>query len=529
MPRLIHELIEFSAQQSPEAEALVDRQRRLSYAQLDEEVRRAAGGMARLGLARYERVAVLLPKTTEAVVAMFGATRAGGAFVPVNPVLKPRQVRHILRDCNVRLLVTSRSLLSRIESILPDCHDLRWVVTVDDTAPENPDHDSLHFAAWHELLAGEPRLPAPGTIDQDMAAILYTSGSTGKPKGVVLSHQNLVAGAESVIQYLGKGPDERILCVLPLSFDYGLSQVTTALRCGGTAVLLDYLLPGDIRKAVKRERITGLAGVPSLWHQIAHQPWLEELDGPLRYITNSGGALPAAVLERLRAGLPGTEIFLMYGLTEAFRSTYLPPEELDRRPDSIGIPIPGAEITVINDQGEPAACGEPGELVHRGCHVALGYWNDPERTAERFRPAPRQLDGLPVSQPAVWSGDRVRRDAGGYLYFLGRDDSMIKTSGYRVSPTEVEEAVYTSGQVKEAAAIGIPDEQLGEAIVVVAEPTGASFDPQAILAHCREELPNYMVPRTIVDYGRLPHTPNGKVDRRQLREQFCEEEAGSDA
>src|SRR5476649_968685 len=366
--------------------------------------------------------------------------------------------------------------------------------------------------AWQSLLAAGADIPmAPhAVVDTDMAAILYTSGSTGRPKGVVLSHRNMVAGALSVASYLRNTPQDRILCVLPLSFDYGLSQLTTAFASGACAVLMNYLLLRDIIETVEQEAITGLAAVPPLWIQLSQLSW--PLSSPLRYITNSGGVMQRSSVERLRLSLPRTQIFLMYGLTEAFRSTYLAPEQLERRPDSIGKAIPNAEVLVLRPDGSECEADEPGELVHRGALVALGYWNDAVRTAERFKPLPPQATGLVVPELAVWSGDTVRRDADGYLYFVGRSDDMIKTSGYRVSPAEVEEVVYASGLVGEAAALGVPHPVLGAAIaLLVTAAPGMELNRDALLAACRLRLPAYMVPVYIVIRGDcLPRNPNGK-------------------
>ncbi len=486
----------------------------LSYAELATRVEAAARGLAALDLARGERVAIYLPKRFETVAAMFGTGLAGGVFVPVNPVLKGPQVAHILRDSGSRVLVTSADRLAAVADHLEECHDLHSVVLIDGAAAaELP--GPMQRLTWADLTSASSR-PLPRAIDADMAAILYTSGSTGRPKGVVLSHRNMVAGADSVATYLENHAGDRLLAALPFSFDYGFSQLSTAFLKGASVVLMDYLLPRDVIRAVERHRVTGLAAVPPLWVQLARLPWPEPDRLALRYITNSGGAMPARTLERLRAALPGTRVFLMYGLTEAFRSTYLPPEELDRRPGSMGRAIPNAEIMVVREDGSPCAPHEPGELVHRGALVAMGYWRDPERTAERFRPAPGQDPGIPLPEIAVWSGDTVRQDEDGYLYFVGRKDDMIKTSGYRVSPTEVEETVYRAGSVAEAAAIGVPHPDLGQAVVVVIQPADEAFDEGAVLDLCRRELPAYMVPATIVTRPALPRNANGKIDRKAL-------------
>lgn len=518
---LIHELIRQQAETAPRRTALRDHSREVDYAALAKDVACAANLFLGLGLGRHERVAVYMDKRIDTVAALFGAAAAGGAFVPVNPLLKPEQVAHILKDCNARILVTTLERLELLRPIFSSCPDLRCVVAVSEEMPAPI--AGLTCVNWAERSNIAP-MPPHRAIDADMAAILYTSGSTGKPKGVVLSHRNLVAGAESVAHYLENRPEDRILAVLPLSFDYGLNQLTTAFRVGACAVLMNYLLPRDVIQTIVRELITGLAAVPPLWIQLAQLDWPAGIDAHLRYITNSGGALPTATLAALRAKLPSTLPYLMYGLTEAFRSTYLPPSEVDRRPGSIGKAIPGAEVLVVRQDGSLCRPDEPGELVHRGVHVTLGYWNDPEKTAERYRPVPGQPPGLPIPELAVWSGDTVKMDEEGFLYFIGRRDEMIKTSGYRVSPTEVEEVIYATGLVAEAAAIGLPHPVLGQfvALAVYTPDPDASLS-EKLMAVCQRQLPAYMVPaRIAIRDEALPRSPNGKLDRKQLAEELAD-------
>jgi acyl-CoA ligase (AMP-forming) (exosortase A-associated) len=512
MAQLIHQFIFASASAMPERQALSYQGVGLNYGALAQMVRQAANAWLEHGLGSGERLAVFLEKREETVAAMFGAAAAGGVFVPVNPVLKPEQVAYILADCNVRILVTSRERLKVLASALAACADLRTIIVIGPMEGLAP-IEGVQLHSWRESMASAPPRHPHSRIDGDMAAILYTSGSTGKPKGVILSHRNLVAGAESVSSYLNNTPEDRILCVLPLSFDYGLSQLTTAFAVGACAVLLNHLLLRDVLDAVDRDRITGLAGVPPLWIQLADLSWHHARR--LRYITNSGGVMPQHVVKALRRALPHVQIYLMYGLTEAFRSTYLAPEQLDVRPDSIGKAIPNAEVMVLRHDGAPCAPNEPGELVHRGALVSLGYWNDVARTAERFRLLPPRASGLPLPELAVWSGDTVRRDEDGYLYFIGRTDEMIKTSGYRVSPAEVEEVAYATGLAAEVAAFGVPHAVLGQAIVLVA--VGAEADGEPLLAACKQALPAYMVPsRVDMRSQPLPRNPNGKIDRKAL-------------
>jgi acyl-CoA ligase (AMP-forming) (exosortase A-associated) len=521
MTDLLHDFVFSSAARTPEAEALVYQDKRLDYVTLAKGVRAAANVLLGAGLGRGERVAVYLEKRFENVFAMFGAAASGGAFVPVNPLLKAEQLVYILNDCNVRVLVTSADRLKLLVENLTQCPDLRTVLVVG-AAEDLPKVQGVDVLGWDASLSGATQRKPHRVIDTDMAAILYTSGSTGKPKGVVLSHRNMVAGATSVASYLENTPKDRILAVLPLSFDYGLSQLTTAFHVGATAVLMNHFLARDIVKAVQAECITGLAAVPPLWIQLAQLKWPD--NSTVRYITNSGGAMQRVTLDLLRKALPKAKPYLMYGLTEAFRSTYLPPSEVDKRPDSMGKAIPNAEVMVLRPDGTECAPDEPGELVHRGALVSLGYWNDAQKTAERFKPVPSIHGGLPVPEMAVWSGDTVRRDEEGFLYFISRNDEMIKTSGYRVSPTEVEEVVYGREQVAEAAALGVSHPALGQAIVVVVSPKeGIRLDEDTLLRACKPHLPTYMMPSRIVIWeGSLPRNPNGKIDRKLLATQFAD-------
>lgn len=517
MTELLFELPLRTAQSRPTATALTLKGRSWSYGELASAIESFANGLMRLGLARQDRVAVYLPKEFETVVTMFGAPRAGCIFVPVNPLLKAEQVAHILRDCNVRVLVTSAARARAVHAVLEACPDLQHLIVVGEPDSGASDVSRIQSHGWAQLLQSSPGKPFHRVIDGDVVSIFYTSGSTGKPKGVVLSHRNMVTGAHSVSQYLENTADDRLLAVLPFSFDYGFSQLSTAFLKGASVVLMDYLFPKDVIAAVARERVTGLAGVPPLWMQLADLPWPREAQENLRYITNSGGAMPVATLGKLRAALPRTRPFLMYGLTEAFRSTYLPPQELERRPESIGKAIPNAEILVVKPDGSLCAPDEPGELVHRGALVGLGYWNDPVKTAERYKPVPGQLPGLVMTEMAVWSGDTVRIDAEGFIYFIGRVDEMIKTSGYRVSPSEVEEVLYSSGLVADAVALGSPHPTLGHAVVVVAAAApDKKPDSAALLEVCRQKLPNFMVPTHVDWRDSLPRNPNGKFDRALL-------------
>ncbi|MDR0633786.1 MAG: acyl-CoA ligase (AMP-forming), exosortase A system-associated [Azoarcus sp.] len=532
---LLHHLISTAAARAPEAAALRMGEATLAYRYLADAVEAFGGGLVRLGLARGARVAVWLDKRFETVIACFGAAAAGGAFVPINPVLKPAQVGHILTDSGAHVLVTSPERLAGLAETLAACPGLRHVALTGEARESVSASQPFAVHAWDEILsagAGGHRV-----IDADMAAIFYTSGSTGRPKGVMLSHRNMVAGARSVAHYLENRADDVLLAALPLSFDAGFSQLTTAFAVGARVALLNYLLPRDVLNAVAREHVTGLTAVPPLWAQLAQLTWPAGVGEHLRYFANTGGHMPRAILERLRARLPAARPYLMYGLTEAFRATYLPPEEVERRPDSIGKAIPNAEVLVLREDGSECAPGEPGELVQRGALVGLGYWNDPERTAERYRPLPAGVGapGATLPEIAVFSGDTVRRDEDGFLYFIGRRDETIKTSGYRVSPTEIEEIFHATGLIGECAAFGLPHETLGHYIAVIVTPSSANVDDDAtfvatLTRECRLRMPAYMVPARIEPrQGALPRTPNGKIDRKALFETLWKMDGCADA
>jgi len=515
----IHHLLAEAVETHGDAPALTFKDVTVTYAQLWRDVSDFGAGLSAFGVSRGDRVAVYLDKRIETVTALFGVSAGGGVFVPVNPLLRPRQVSYILQDCDVRVLVTSTERLELLREELEHCKSVEHVVLVGhDPASGDLDRQCEYTVNPWPLVTDDSPLLFAGAIDADMAAIMYTSGSTGQPKGVVLSHRNLIAGAESVSHYLGNNSDDVILSALPFSFDAGLSQLTTAFSAGAHVVLLNYLLPSDVVHLCARHRVTGLTGVPPLWIQLAEQDWPREVAGHLRYFANTGGKMPKATLDRLRSLFPRANPYLMYGLTEAFRSTYLDPAEVDRRPGSIGKAIPNAEILVVRPDGSLCEPGEEGELVHRGALVAIGYWNDPERTAERFRPAPARASGLVTQEIAVWSGDAVVMDDEGFLFFVGRKDDMIKTSGYRVSPTEIEEAAYDTGLVRDAVAVGVEDAKLGQRVVLVVSPArNAELDVDVLLARMRNALPLYMLPKRVNVRSDIPRSPNGKFDRTLLR------------
>jgi acyl-CoA ligase (AMP-forming) (exosortase A-associated) len=515
---LVHHMLRTSAKRAPTKEALVHGSKRLSYQDVARQTAGLAHGLRRAGLERSDRVAIYLEGSVAQVLSIFSVSEAGGVFVPINALLHPEQVAYIARDCEVRGLVTTPAKLKQLVEVLPQIPSLRFIIlTGEGEFPEV----SLACLQFEELSQLPPLHHSnERTIDKDLAAILYTSGSTGKPKGVMLNHANVVAGSSIVSTYLEIGENERILAVLPFSFDAGLNQLMTAFQQCATIVLINFVFAREIVQTLLKEKITGLAGVPTVWSLLA-QPnsTLQKQPLPdLRYITNTGGAMPQTVLSVLRQALPTTEIFLMYGLTEAFRSTYLPPEELERRPTSMGQAIPNSEILVLNERGQLCRPGEVGELVHRGPTVSMGYWGRPEDTNKALRPNPLLPPQLADCERVCYSGDLVKMDEDGFLYFMGRRDAMIKSSGFRISPSEVEEILFQTRSIQLAAVIGIPDEMLGQSIKAFVVPRNdAVRDPEALIAFCAEQLPRYMVPKTIEFLEEMPKTSSGKVDYPALR------------
>jgi len=495
-PRPLDHLTLLGAREAP---ALVTREGALDFAGMEEAVGRLAAALKARGLAPGDRVASWLPKNRMTALLPLAAARAGLVHVPINPLLKRMQVAHILADSGARLLISGEARMSTLEAgdIPAACN-------------------ALEERAGAALFEHQDTLAPSGATPDDLAALLYTSGSTGRPKGVMLSHANMWLGAVSVAAYLRLEPDDCVLAVLPFSFDYGQNQLFSTWAAGGSVVPLEFLTARDVIRAVERHKISTLAGVPPLWVQLIEAPWPPQAALGLRRLTNSGGKLAPSVIRRMREVFPVADIYSMYGLTEAFRSTFLEPALLDSHPDSMGMAIPFAEILVADGDGQAIQGEGEGELVHAGPLVAQGYWNDPARTAERFRPAPA---ASAYGGMAVWSGDRVRRDAEGLLYFIGREDGMIKTAGNRISPTEVEEAAIASGLIHEAVALGFPDARLGEAIALIVRPA-RSDQEEALRAFLRRQLPNFMQPGPIIWRDELPRSPNGKLDRVELKNEL---------
>ena len=518
MDFLIHHMLSASVRRFPQKEALVHGAERLSYRDVDRRVVGLADGLLSTGVERGDRVGIYLDPSVPQVLSIFATSRAGAVYVPISGLLFPEQVAHIARDCGMRALITSAANVATLKQILKEIPSLESLVVVGDPG-ETDVRVTVH--RFEDLCARVPAgTPRECSIGKDLAAILYTSGSTGKPKGVMLSHAQVMAGSSIVSTYLGITDTERILAVLPLSFDAGMNQLMTAFQQGATLILINFVFAREVVDVLLKERVTGLAGVPTVWSLLA-QPGSTLHKQPLphlRYITNTGGAMPQPVLAVLRRVLPTTKIFLMYGLTEAFRSTYLPPEELDRRPTSMGKAIPDTEILVVNEHGKPCRPGEVGELVHRGPTVSMGYWGQPELTARVLRPNPFLPPELGDVERVCYSGDFVKMDEEGYLYFIGRRDTMIKSSGFRISPTEVEEVLFRSGRLKGAAVIGVPDEVLGQSIkAFVVAREGETVEAAELLKFCAANMPRHMLPKVIENLDELPKTSSGKVDYPALR------------
>jgi acyl-CoA ligase (AMP-forming) (exosortase A-associated) len=514
---LLHDLLDASASRFPNNEALRSRGHSTTYAELQRRSHSLAAALRSYGVARGDRVAVYLQNRAEAVETALACSRLGAIYVPANSLLKARQLEYLLNDAGAGTLITSQTAVTHLDDSLSRCPSITTVVWCDSAQLRQPASAGITALRYDDLVTGDSHVRGPA-IEGDPAALLYTSGSTGRAKGVVVSHRNLVVGAQTVAGYLTNTAADRILVALPLSFDYGLSQVTTALAVGACAVLTNFSLPAALLQDMVAERITALAGVPTMWMHLASAEWPAAAVKTLRYITNSGGALPVTVIRNLQARLPNTSIYCMYGLTEAFRSTYLDPARLEQHLGSVGKAIPGQEVLVLDAEGRECEPGEVGELVHRGSLVTLGYWNDAQLTQQRFKPLPKRLPQLMREEIAVWSGDLVKTDAEGFIYFVGRRDHLIKSSGYRISPVEIEEVIAELPEVIESAALGTPDEALGQRIVaaVVVEPHAPVDIAERIRQHCRAQLPAYMVPAEVHLMSDLPRNANGKCDRAAL-------------
>jgi amino acid adenylation domain-containing protein len=493
----VEQFLSDSAKRFPDKTALIAGGRRLSFAELDALSDRLAAALVQRGLKRGERVLVYMDNCWEAAVGIFAALKAGSVFSPINPSTKADKLAYVANNCRARAILTQAKLLPMVELAQAECPSLRISVAV------GRDFD--------KALACEAAPPATPGIDLDLAMLIYTSGSTGFPKGVMMTHQNVVAAATSITTYLENTPDDIVLNVLPISFDYGLYQVLMAFKLGATLVLeKSFAFPQAILNRMQEENVTGLPLVPTMAAMILGMKDLKPGAFPhLRYITNTAAALPPAHIMRLQELFPATRIYSMYGLTECKRCTYLPPAELARRPSSVGIAIPGTEAYVVDETGARAKPGETGELVIRGAHVMKGYWENPEATDKALKQGPYPWEKV------LYTGDLFRTDEDGFLYFVGRKDDIIKSRGEKVSPKEVENVLYALPGIREAAVVGVPDLILGQAIkAVVALAPGVDLSEQQIVRHCARHLEDFMVPKIVEFRDELPKTESGKISRR---------------
>ena len=511
----LHDLLRNTAELYPGKSAIVDGKAEFTYEDMARQSDALCAALQDAGVEKGDRVGILMEKSWEAIVAMLAASQAGAAFVNLNPLFKPPQVSYVAQDCDIRVMLGDSEKLAVMEPGTTKRAFYRG---------ERPDSEGVsgELTDLAEVLrSGVSPSEIRHVSEVDLGTILYTSGSTGMPKGVSTSQHNLVVGAQIVSTYLENTKEDRILSALPLNFDAGLNQFTTALRVGATLALQRSRLPGDLLKGLRRHEITGVAGVPPLWSLLLRsaKSLEEEPLTYLRYISNTGGRIPQANLDELRRLLEpsGTKIYLMYGLTEAFRSTYLPPEEIGRGTECIGKAIPDTQIMVINKEGKECAPGEVGELVHRGPTVAMGYWGKEEATRKAYRPNPLAPPELLDVERVVYSGDNVRRDEEGFLYFIGREDGMIKSQGYRMSPEEIENLLIGSGLVHEACAFGLPDPDLGHQVMaVVSLKSGGEGTIDEIREYTAKNGPPYMVPKEIFVQDDLPKTGSGKIDRKGI-------------
>jgi acyl-CoA synthetase (AMP-forming)/AMP-acid ligase II len=463
----------------------------ISLAQLRARASAFASALDSHGIKPGQRVAIFLERSADAVAAIFGAYAVGAITVVVNERYRPRQVEHVLHHSEVSAFITSQAMLDRQHRDI----DTGGAVSVD----------------IHGIPAAD-KYPLRRRISPDPAQIIYTSGSTGMPKGVLFSNAALQAGVRAVTYYLGIQPTDRVATLLPFSSVYGLNQLLTSIS-GGASVIIDHsLLPQQIVGALAERGATVLAAVPPLWIQLVHvQDFNDGALRGLRIAQNAGGHLPPEFVKKVRAALPNTRLFLQYGMTETFRGTYLPPEEVDHRPGSMGRAMPDTEILVLDENNQIVPDGDVGELVHRGPTIALGYWKDPDATNQTFRPNPFTPPGTPGGERVVYSGDMVRRDADGFLYYVGRRDRVIKSMGFRIGPDEIADVLYASGEAAEAVIIAVADADRGHRIIahVVLKPDGKI---ERLKRYCRAELPEYAQPAEYMVRTEMPRLASGKYD-----------------
>jgi long-chain acyl-CoA synthetase len=505
---LVQHFLENSARQSPDKIALICDNKRLTYAEIDAMANRLANALVAHGVQRGDRVGVFLNNTVEAVVGMFAALKADAVFVPINHTTKLDKVAYIANNCQMRALLLDVRDAAMSHELVEQAPSISLRVfcgagSAGDIAA------STTFEAVQSSYA--PTQPRTVNIDVDLACLIYTSGSTGDPKGVMSDHSNVVFASGSIISYLGNTPDDIVITVSPLSFDYGLYQLLMVFRFGGTLVLeRGFAFPADFLKRIEQERVTGLPGVPTVFAVLIQQDLTQYDLSSLRYLSNTAAALPPSHILELQNKFPHAKLFSMYGLTETKRTLYLPPEQLRIRPGSVGIAIPGTEVWVEGENGERLGVGQVGELVVRGRHVMRGYWGNEEATRNRYRPGPVPGERL------CYTGDLFRMDEEGYMYFVARKDDIIKSRGEKVAPKEVEIVLYQIPGVTEAAVVGVPDPILGSAVKAFLVLENTTLDEKAVIAHCRKHLEDFMVPKYVEFRSELPKTSTGKIKKTDL-------------
>ena len=514
---LLHDYLSDAAARLPDKVALVCRDERVTYAVLDARANALAHTLVENGVARGDRVVVFLENGVEAVVAFWAVLKANAVVSMVNPQTKTDKLAYLLRDCRATALISDARLSSTFGYAVRTSAHLRAIVL--SGSSRDVEVEGARVVLDYAEVVASGRSDAPPkrrAIDVDLASIIYTSGSTGDPKGVMLTHRNMLTAATSVSTYLENVEDDVILNCLPLAFDYGLYQMIMAFRLGARLVLArSFVFPAEILDLVVAEKVTGFPGVPTIFAILAELKTLSSYDfSRVRYVTNTAAALPVKHITMLQKIFPSARVYSMYGLTECKRCTYLPPEDLARKPESVGIAIPNTELWIVGEDGERLGPNVVGQLVIRGATVMRGYWEKPEETAKKLRPGP-----LPGEQ-VLYTGDYCRLDEEGYLYFVGRMDDIIKSRGEKVAPKEVESAIVAIRGVKEAAVIGVPDDVLGEAVKAFVVPEeGVTLTAKQIDGECRRRLEGFMVPKFIEFRDRLPTTMTGKVKKSELAAQ----------
>ncbi len=513
---LLQNFLEDSAKRYPNKIALVCRDVRLTYDEINRRADRVAAFLRSQGIKRGDRVAIFLENSVESVVALFGILKADAVFLMLSPQLKAPKLEYILNNCGAKAFISDVGRLNAASAVLPNTSSLASIVFVGDQGKMKAGiHRNL--MSWKELedLDGA-QATKPTNIDIDLASIIYTSGSTGNPKGVMLTHLNMISAATSITTYLENVPEDIVINVLPLSFDYGLYQVLMTFKFGGTLVLeKSFVFPYEVLKKMVEEKVTGFPGVPTIFAILLQMKDLKKYDlASLRYITNTAAALPVTHIRQIREAFPQAKLYSMYGLTECKRVSYLPPEELDRRPDSVGRGMPNEEVWIVDGGGNRVGPGVVGELVVRGSNVMKGYWGDPEATDRVLRP------GILPGEKVLYTGDLFRMDEEGFIYFVGRKDDMIKTRGERVSPKEVEDAIYAMEGIAEVAVIPVPDDILGSAIkAYVVAKNGYELTEKRLFLHCRKMLEEFAIPKYFVFRDSLPKNASGKIDKLLLKQE----------